>query len=141
MLFDFDGTLVDSVPDLAVSVDATLAHFGAQPVGEAQVRDWVGRGAWQLIRQACDGVITDPDLVSKRTDIFCNIMPSNARTIPVVPWRSRRLAEIQSQVPTALVTNKPMSFTKTMLDALGLSFRWCWGATVLRLRNPTPQCC
>ena len=46
VLFDFDGTLVDSVPDLAVSVDATLAHFGAQPVGEAQVRDWVGRGAW-----------------------------------------------------------------------------------------------
>ena len=83
VLFDFDGTLVDSVPDLAVSVDATLAHFGAQPVGEAQVRDWVGRGAWQLIRQACDGVITDSDLVEQAYGHFLQHMPSNARTILV----------------------------------------------------------
>jgi len=140
VLFDFDGTLVDSVPDLAVSVDATLAHFGAQPVGEAQVRDWVGRGAWQLIRQACDGVITDPDRVEQAYGHFLQHYAEQCAHNPCLyPGVAEGLAEIQSQVPTALVTNKPMSFTKTMLDALGLEFSVVLGGDSVAVKKPDPS--
>lgn len=50
--FDLDGTLVDSVPDLAAAVDAVLAECGLPPAGEAGVRNWVGNGSRKLVERA-----------------------------------------------------------------------------------------
>ncbi|MDZ7853592.1 MAG: phosphoglycolate phosphatase [Halomonas sp.] len=50
--FDLDGTLIDSVPDLALAVDAALAELGLPAAGEARVRDWVGNGSWVLMERA-----------------------------------------------------------------------------------------
>lgn len=50
--FDLDGTLVDSVPDLAAAADAALAELGLAPQGEARVRDWVGNGSLTLMARA-----------------------------------------------------------------------------------------
>lgn len=50
--FDLDGTLIDSVPDLAIAVDAALAELGLAAVGEARVRDWVGNGSLVLMERA-----------------------------------------------------------------------------------------
>ncbi|HHO68294.1 MAG TPA: phosphoglycolate phosphatase, partial [Gammaproteobacteria bacterium] len=44
VLIDVDGTLVDSVPDLAYCVDEMMKRLGREPWGEARVRDWVGNG-------------------------------------------------------------------------------------------------
>lgn len=52
LLFDLDGTLIDSVPDLATAVDATLEQAGYQGVGEGRVRGWVGNGARKLMARA-----------------------------------------------------------------------------------------
>ena len=52
LLFDLDGTLVDSVPDLAVAVDNTLEELGFDRAGEHRVREWVGNGAVKLIQRA-----------------------------------------------------------------------------------------
>ena len=52
IFFDLDGTLVDSVPDLTVAVDAMLRQLGLPPRGEDKVRQWVGNGAEKLIRRA-----------------------------------------------------------------------------------------
>ena len=52
IFLDLDGTLVDSVPDLTVAVDAMLAQLGLPPRGEERVRQWVGNGAEVLIRRA-----------------------------------------------------------------------------------------
>ena len=50
--FDLDGTLIDSVPDLALAVDAALADLGLPAAGEARVRDWVGNGSLVLMERA-----------------------------------------------------------------------------------------
>nr|WP_298250991.1 phosphoglycolate phosphatase [uncultured Halomonas sp.] len=50
--FDLDGTLIDSVPDLAIAVDAALAELDLPAVGETRVRDWVGNGSLVLMERA-----------------------------------------------------------------------------------------
>src|SRR5690554_5628880 len=55
VMFDLDGTLVDSVPDLAAAVDHMLALRGRPPAGVERVRDWVGNGALVLVRRALAG--------------------------------------------------------------------------------------
>ncbi|MDU1661652.1 MAG: HAD hydrolase-like protein, partial [Stenotrophomonas maltophilia] len=52
VMFDLDGTLVDSVPDLAAAVDHMLLKLGRKPVGIESVRDWVGNGVQVLVRRA-----------------------------------------------------------------------------------------
>ena len=54
VLFDLDGTLVDSAPDIAVAIDAMLERLGCPPAGFAQVRNWVGDGAARLPRAAVE---------------------------------------------------------------------------------------
>ncbi|TFZ33784.1 phosphoglycolate phosphatase, partial [Pseudomonas syringae] len=52
IMFDLDGTLVDSVPDLAVAVDTMLAALGRPIARLESVRSWVGNGAPMLVRRA-----------------------------------------------------------------------------------------
>ena len=55
ILIDVDGTLVDSVPDLAYCVDEMMVKLGREPWGETRVRDWVGNGVERLVRRALTG--------------------------------------------------------------------------------------
>jgi phosphoglycolate phosphatase len=52
ILIDLDGTLVDSVPDLAYCIDKTMEYMHRPPCGEAKVRDWVGNGIERLVCRA-----------------------------------------------------------------------------------------
>ena len=62
VLIDVDGTLVDSVPDLAYCVDAMMGQLGREPWGEARVRDWVGNGVERLVKRALIGRLEgEPD--------------------------------------------------------------------------------
>jgi len=54
-MIDVDGTLVDSVPDLAYCVDETMKAMGKKPWGEAQVRHWVGNGVPKLVERSLTG--------------------------------------------------------------------------------------
>lgn len=57
VLFDLDGTLIDSVPGLALAVDRMLTALGRPPAGEHAVRGWVGNGAPMLVRRALCGAV------------------------------------------------------------------------------------
>src|SRR5690606_19026096 len=57
VMFDLDGTLIDSVPDLAAAVDQMLAMRGRPPAGIERVREWVGNGSPVLVRRALAGSI------------------------------------------------------------------------------------
>lgn len=139
VLFDFDGTLVDSVPDLAASVDAVLAEFGHAPAGESSVRDWVGRGAWNLIHRAFEyaGASHQADAAYQR---FENHYQGQCARNPVLyPGVAEGLARIQAHYPTALVTNKPMAYTQIMLDALSLRFDAVLGGDSVDRKKPEPD--
>ena len=55
IVFDLDGTLVDSAPDLAHSIDAMLTRLGRPPAGEGRVRGWIGHGMPMLVKRALTG--------------------------------------------------------------------------------------
>jgi len=139
VLFDFDGTLVDSVPDLSVSVDATLVQFGHPPVGESQVRDWVGRGAWHLIEQAFEGLASAQEIEAAYPWFLAHYQTQCAVNPTLYAGVAQGLATIQAQVPTALVTNKPMAFTEVMLQTLGLSFDVVYGGDSVANKKPAPD--
>ncbi|MCW8890012.1 MAG: HAD hydrolase-like protein, partial [Sedimenticola sp.] len=55
ILFDLDGTLVDSVPDLAYCIDGMMSQIGRPTWGEDRVREWVGNGVERLVKRALIG--------------------------------------------------------------------------------------
>ena len=62
VLIDLDGTLIDSVPDLAYCVDALMVRLGLPARGEAKVRQWVGNGIERLVKRALlDQLDGEPD--------------------------------------------------------------------------------
>ena len=56
LVFDLDGTLIDSAQDLSNSVNATLRHFGRQPLPDPVIAGYIGDGAIMLVRRAFYGV-------------------------------------------------------------------------------------
>jgi len=60
LLFDLDGTLIDTAPELAVALNRTLASYGRAPVSGEQVRAWIGDGARALLGKALAGPVPDP---------------------------------------------------------------------------------
>ncbi|MCP8689125.1 phosphoglycolate phosphatase [Marinobacterium sedimentorum] len=128
VLFDLDGTLVDSVPDLAVAVDRMLAALELEPAGVARVRDWVGNGAPTLVRRALHGQleISDARLPEGRFDkaygLFLQFYgESTAALSALYPGVLECLNGLQARgIRLGVATNKPMRFTGEMLQGLGI---------------------
>ena len=73
VLIDLDGTLVDSVPDLAYSADAMMRDLGLPERGEDNVRNWVGNGVERLVKRVLTSDLhaePDSDLFEKGYPIF-----------------------------------------------------------------------
>jgi 2-phosphoglycolate phosphatase len=129
VLIDLDGTLVDSVPDLAFSVDLMMAELGRPTRGEAEVRNWVGNGVERLVKRALTGTLDgEPD-----ADEFERAFPIFAETYAAHNGERSRLypgvregVEMLSQRGLRLgcVTNKAARFTEPLLDALGIADRF-----------------
>ena len=80
ILIDLDGTLVDSVPDLAFCVDAMMQALGRSPHGEDKVRGWVGNGIERFVRRALVGALDgEPDeaLFKKAFPMFLELYAKN----------------------------------------------------------------
>lgn len=129
VLFDLDGTLVDSVPDLSHAIDRMLARMGQEPVGETAVRQWVGNGAQMLVRRALARHMdittanVHPVIFDQAYPLFLRLYGEQlaARSV-LYPGVQHCLDLLKAEgVPMAVVTNKPMQFTAPMLDGFGLS--------------------
>ncbi|MCV6587959.1 MAG: phosphoglycolate phosphatase [Marinobacterium sp.] len=149
VLFDLDGTLIDSVPDLGHAVDRMLQRMGLVPVGETAVRQWVGNGAQMLVKRALvrhlntEGAVLNPAVFDHAYQLFLEFYrQKTAERSVLYPGVSECLLQLQAEgVKMAVVTNKPMQFTTPMLDGFGLSgyFDCILGGDSLAVKKPDPQ--
>ena len=146
IFLDLDGTLVDSVPDLTVAVDAMLAQLGLPPRGEERVRQWVGNGAEMLIRRALvdnlEGNAPD-ELVAQGRPIFNAVYQANlavgSRLYPGVLEGLRALQALGYRM--ACITNKPTVFAKPLVEQLGIAvfFDLVLGGECAPRKKPAPD--
>lgn len=144
VIFDLDGTLVDSVPDIAVAVDNMLQELGVPTAGEEHVRTWVGNGAAVLVKRALAyAQLPDSELECEQAlTIFKRHYLAGCsqytRLYPGVLECLQQLA--QQQITMAIVTNKPIEFVPSILEALEIDhfFRLTIGGNDLPERKPSP---
>jgi phosphoglycolate phosphatase len=125
VLIDVDGTLVDSVPDLAFCVDEMMKQLGMPVHGEAKVREWVGNGVERLVRRGLIGQLDgEPDeaLFKKAYPIFLDLYAENTSKRSVLyPGVKEGLAYLKNaSYKLGCVTNKAAQFTIPLLKDLGV---------------------
>ena len=143
ILFDLDGTLVDTAPDLAGAMNCVLAHFGRPAVSVAAVRDMVGHGARATIAKGLD--LTgggDMAMVEAGVPLFleyyeAHIADSSAPW-PGVEQALDALAAAGCRL--GICTNKPTALSRALISALGWEGRFGAnvGGDVLAVRKPDP---
>ncbi len=125
ILIDVDGTLVDSVPDLAWCVDEMMKTLGCAPRGEEKVRDWVGNGVERLVRRALIGQLNgepDDEEFDKAYPIFLELYADNtSKRSTLYPGVQEGLDYLQDAgYSLGCVTNKAEQFTLPLLQDLGI---------------------
>jgi len=145
ILLDLDGTLVDTVPDLARCVDEMLAELDRPPRGAARVREWVGNGAQRLIARALTGRMDgepEVDLLSRALARFLALYEDHtceySRPYPGVSGTLHALREDGARL--ACVTNKPIAHSERLLRELDLLtvFELVVGGDSLARLKPDP---
>ncbi|MES9854162.1 MAG: phosphoglycolate phosphatase [Candidatus Thiodiazotropha sp. L084R] len=145
ILIDVDGTLVDSVPDLAYCVDEMMKRLGRSVHGEAKVRDWVGNGVERLVRRALIGQLNgEPDEAdfAKAYPIFLELYAVNtSQRSMLYPGIREGLDYLKHQgYRLGCVTNKAAQFTLPLLKDLGIhdDFEIIIAGDTLPKKKPDP---
>lgn len=125
VLVDLDGTLVDSVPDLAFCVDAMMQGLDMPPRGEARVREWVGNGVERLVRRALINQLDgEPDetLYEKALPVFMGLYAENtSKRSHLYPGVREGLDYLTGAgYKLGCVTNKAAAFTEPLLKDMGI---------------------
>jgi len=147
ILFDLDGTLINSVPDLTLAVNHMLKDLKRKTFSEETIHDWVGNGALVLVKRALSGQSSideklDEELVSNALEIFLNFYANNLCVSTVaydnVPDTLRDLKGKSYRL--VIVTNKPFAFVEPILEGLGLDglFELILGGDSLPQKKPDP---
>jgi phosphoglycolate phosphatase len=145
VMIDLDGTLVDSVPDLAFCADAMLSALGMPARGEGKVRQWVGNGVERLVKRALiDRLDGEPDqaLLDKALPIYMALYKEN------VSKRSRLYPGVREGLnflrgagyKLGCITNKAAAFTEPLLKDLGIYdyFQIVVSGDTLPVKKPDP---
>ncbi len=145
LIFDLDGTLVDTAPDLLGATNAVLAAKGRAPIDPASLRHMVGFGARSLITQAMAATgapapETEMDaLVALFIAHYRDHIADFSRPFPGVETTLKRLKAEGMRL--GVLTNKPVDLTRLLLDRLGLSgdFAAVYGAGSRPYTKPDPR--
>ncbi len=147
ILIDVDGTLVDSVPDLAFCVDEMMVVVNMPKRGEAAVREWVGNGVEKLVRRALtnslDGEPED-EIFNEAYPIFLKLYKENTcKRSTLYPGVIKALDYFAEQgFKLGCVTNKAEQFTRPLLKQLGLLDRFeiliCGDTLAKKKPDPLP---
>lgn len=148
VLFDLDGTLLDTVDDIALALNRTLAERAWQPVASGDVRQLIGRGAPLLIRRAAalQGRVLDDDgfqvMVERFLEHYSALEHRNECAALPFDGAASALQRLHGAgLRIAVVTNKQQRFAESLLRLRGLG-RWVdltVGGDTCERRKPDPQ--
>jgi phosphoglycolate phosphatase len=141
VVFDLDGTLVDSRRDLADATNALIVELGGQALSEERVTAMVGDGAAMLVRRALTAAAFDPDTPGA-LDRF--LVHYDARLLDYTrpyPGMVATLAALSRRARLAVLTNKPAAATERLLAGLDLRSRFAdvVGGDTREGRKPDPK--
>jgi phosphoglycolate phosphatase len=148
ILFDLDGTLIDSVPDLANAINHMLKALDKPTYDEHVIRMWVGNGAGVLVKRALSGTVEideslDATLFEDALKIFLSYYSIHLAdfTQPYPEVKETLIALKDQGYRLAIVTNKPFLFIVPILEQLGMreSFEYFIGGDSLEKRKPDPE--
>lgn len=141
IIFDLDGTLIDSSEDLAISMNATREHFGLAPIDPAAIYSYVGNGAAVLVQRAMGGNAGEEQLADA-LKFFLKFYRAHAlehtKLYPGV--RELIVALTEAKQTLAVLTNKPVKISFDILGALGLDkeFLRVYGGDSFAAKKPDP---
>ncbi|QDO95714.1 phosphoglycolate phosphatase [Formosa sediminum] len=126
IIFDFDGTLINSIPDLTLAINKMLAHYNAPPLTIEDVTPFIGNGAKPLVKRAIIRAMPDTDLSDTFLEEAFNVYFSayKAETCKdtfMYPGVLETLKYLKSKGYTLVIcTNKPYGFIAPILETLGI---------------------
>lgn len=144
LIFDLDGTLIDSKLDLALSLNGTLEYMGRAPLAHETIYSFVGNGVADLVRRslnhgAATGEITDAE-VDRALAHFLSYYRAHMLDNTVAYSGVREGLALLAGRPMAVLTNKPVNFSRAILDGLGLRryFQYVYGGNSFEKKKPDP---
>ena len=144
VIFDLDGTLVDTGPDLTAALNHALSTLGRRTVSEPDVRDMVGQGVLKLLERGLaatgeDAAELRQQLMPIFLDYYTAHIADGSRPYPGVERAMDALA--QADVRLAVCTNKNEGLSRALIDALGWSSRFgaVVGGDTLPVKKPDPE--
>ena len=146
IFFDLDGTLVDSAPDLAISVNHALATIDKPPICDDTLRSYIGNGADRLIHRAIthnfDGTAGESDYRPARSAFLAHYATHVCNKSVLYPTVVETLETLQAEgYQLACITNKPGEFTTPLLESLDIHhyFPLTLSGDSLQRKKPAPD--
>lgn len=148
IVFDLDGTLIDSRQDLSNSVNAMLKHLGKPELPEDVIASYIGDGASMLVRRALgdpEGDVHDEEYVSGALEFFLDYYREHkldfTYVYPGVMESLKAIRVARPEVLMAVLTNKPVNPSRAICDHFGLSdfFFQNYGGNSFHTKKPDPH--
>jgi phosphoglycolate phosphatase len=139
LIFDLDGTLIDSKQDLIHAVNAMLRELGRGELAEETISGYIGHGAPQLVARALGDESTERDR-QRALQFFLSYYELHKMDSTCAYPGVRETLEKLASMPMAVLTNKPVRISVRILEAMGLSkyFRAIYGGNSFDTKKPDP---
>ena len=140
LIFDLDGTLIDSAQDLAIAMNATRAHAGMPPLDPQLIYTYVGNGASVLVRRALGDEASD-GTVGEALQFFLKFYREHAlEHTKLYPGVREALDKLRPNHSMAVLTNKPQRISNDILISLRVArhFTRIYGGDSFRAKKPDP---
>lgn len=116
VLFDLDGTLLDTVPDIMQTLNSTLKHFGLSEISEREVKAFVGNGAYMLVKRACGNIAEEEikKIHAYYAEKFAACGNGNSKYFDGEDELLKKLCK--NGVKAGIITNKPQAATLNVYE-------------------------
>jgi phosphoglycolate phosphatase len=141
LIFDLDGTLIDSKLDLIHAVNATLTEMGRATLSDEVISSYIGHGAPMLMSRALGGVAKEDELARGLGYFLEYYEAHKLDNTCLYPGVTETLAKLSDhRIAMAVLTNKPVKISVRILEALGIAkyFQAIYGGNSFETKKPDP---